>query len=592
MDGVGSGQKESSSDQRIAQLERRVEGLERLIEVGGVTSAPGVAPAPPPPPPPRQPIDWGAERRSFDLDSLLSTRTLAWVGGVVLLLGMALFVAIAVDRGWINEQARVVLGVAFSSGLLGAAVLLRNNYGRTEAGLVAAGAGIAGLFFSDLAAGPLYELISDPVTLALACLIAALAIVIAIAWDYETIAVVGLAGAIGAAPEIVGEVTLAGLSVVGLALVASIVLSVLRRWNLVVLLSVALSLPQALIWVAVYPERHLVGVLITLGFWALTAGAGLALELRRGRDDLGKVPAYLIGAATLFVLTGLLVAVNGRSLGVSADGLALAGPALAYLIVTAVLWNAGGRRDLRTLLGGAGLLLVGIATFICFDDRLLSAALAIEISLLAWAGLRLKEERLGVASLVYLGAALSYLFYVEAKPELLFDDSANPGIEMLSVAAIAAGAAVPAVFAPPKLRQVAAWACGGLLVYLGSLAIVALLSSPDSNLDVFATTSTSFQSAQTVVSIFWGCVGLGLIAVGLTRRLPALRTGGFVLLAVALAKAFLFDLSALTAFARALSFLGLGVLLLVAAVVHQRLSRSVDGPAVSGPDSRPIAEGH
>ena len=160
---------------------------------------------------------------------------------------------------------------------------------------------------------------------------------------------------------------------------------------------------------------------------------------------------------------------------------------------------------------------------------------------------------------------------------------------MLSVAAIAAGAAVPAVFATPKLRQVAGWVCGGLLVYLGSLAIVALLSSPDSSLDVFESASTSFQRAQTVVSIFWGCVGLGLIAIGLLRKIPALRTGGFALLAIALAKAFFFDLSELTAFARALSFLGLGVLLLVAAVVHQRLSRA---EAVSGSEAQPVPQGH
>nr|MDP9277322.1 DUF2339 domain-containing protein [Actinomycetota bacterium] len=173
-----------------------------------------------------------------------------------------------------------------------------------------------------------------------------------------------------------------------------------------------------------------------------------------------------------------------------------------------------------------------------------------------------------------------YLLTVEATPALLFDNSESPGIQIISVAAAAAAAAILALCSDARIRQLAGWVSGGLLVYAASLAIVAILSSPHPEL--FGETNVSFQRAQTVVSIFWGATGFGLLVVGLRRQLPSLRTAGFVLLGVALAKAFLFDLSSLTAFARALSFLGLGTLLLIAAVVHQRLSR----PAETAPNRK------
>jgi uncharacterized membrane protein len=59
---------------------------------------------------------------------------------------------------------------------------------------------------------------------------------------------------------------------------------------------------------------------------------------------------------------------------------------------------------------------------------------------------------------------------------------------------------------------------------------------------------------------------------GLIRRRRGLRLAGFGLLGVSLAKLFLYDLSVLTSITRALSFLAVGAVLLLAGFFHQRLA--------------------
>jgi uncharacterized membrane protein len=67
-------------------------------------------------------------------------------------------------------------------------------------------------------------------------------------------------------------------------------------------------------------------------------------------------------------------------------------------------------------------------------------------------------------------------------------------------------------------------------------------------------------------------IGLGLLYIGLTRRRRALRLGGFALFAVSLGKLFLYDLSQLSSITRALSFLAVGAVLLLAGFLTQKLT--------------------
>ena len=123
-----------------------------------------------------------------------------------------------------------------------------------------------------------------------------------------------------------------------------------------------------------------------------------------------------------------------------------------------------------------------------------------------------------------------------------------------------------------RWRSASLWAAGVIAVYAVSLAILELAIRISS-----ASLHTDFQRGHTVVSALWGALGLALLFIGLTRRQRPLRLGGFVLFAVSLSKLFLYDLSQLSSITRALSFLAVGAVLLLAGFFTQRLSATYRG---------------
>lgn len=87
------------------------------------------------------------------------------------------------------------------------------------------------------------------------------------------------------------------------------------------------------------------------------------------------------------------------------------------------------------------------------------------------------------------------------------------------------------------------------------------------------------HTQRAAVSIWWGLLGVGLIAGGFWRRLAPVRHTGLALLSVATAKAVFFDLASVSQEWRVVSFLTLGLLLLGVGVVYARLSaRAADPP--------------
>ena len=73
-------------------------------------------------PKPKREIDWAA---------VFGAKGLAVAGGVVTVLGIVFFFALAVNRGWVGPGARVALGSAASLLVFVAGLELRRRYGRT-----------------------------------------------------------------------------------------------------------------------------------------------------------------------------------------------------------------------------------------------------------------------------------------------------------------------------------------------------------------------------------------------------------------------------------------------------------------------------
>jgi uncharacterized membrane protein len=175
-------------------------------------------------------------------------------------------------------------------------------------------------------------------------------------------------------------------------------------------------------------------------------------------------------------------------------------------------------------------------------------------------------ERLMAGAAVYLALAFGHVLAYEAPPQALLD-----GVEDLGNALAALGASAAAALAcgllwrriRPQWGQLAELAGAAALVYLASVAIIDTLGVTASG--------ESVQAGQVWLSAFWTVTGLGAILYGLRRGARGFRLGGLALLGVAIVKVYTYDLSELQELSRVLSFIALGLLLLVGAFAYQRI---------------------
>lgn len=327
------------------------------------------------------------------------------------------------------------------------------------------------------------------------------------------------------------------------------------------------------------------GVALLVGAAALLAGALL--------DRLGapERTAYLfvggfVVASVGFAVTGVFELVPGET----AEHVVLLGVAAFYGLLSALVLRRD--RDLGTLLWAPGLVVAGYATAVLLTSALLVlawAGAAAGLALLAW---WLGEKRFELASGAYLALSLGHVLSFEAPLGDLFQANRHPESGVTSLIFVLGAAVVCALAVrgepgpPPKQpsaynelayaldlrrplwRRVAEAAAAVLGMYAISLAILGLAEALGG-----ASVTTNFERGHSAVSAFWGLIGLLVLYAGLTRGPTWLRLVGFGLFGLALAKLFLYDLAYLSSITRALSFLAVGAVLLLAGFFVQKLGR-------------------
>ena len=177
-------------------------------------------------------------------------------------------------------------------------------------------------------------------------------------------------------------------------------------------------------------------------------------------------------------------------------------------------------------------------------------------------------DAVSLAAPAFLALAAAHVLAIEAPPVAL-----RGGVDDLAAAAVAIALVAATAFA---LLRAAEWADelrlglevvgAAAVVYLPSIAIVDLTAAAEGD---------PGQTPQVLLSAFWSVTGLASLVYGLVGDDRRFRLGGLVLLAIAIVKVFLYDLSELDEIYRVLSFIVLGLLLLAGAFAYQRVRRGV-----------------
>ena len=502
---------------RLDQLEARIAHLEdELAALHRARTGPGpfLAPA-------------GVEREAGgrSWEDLLGGRVLAWVGGLAVVVAIVFFLSIAVSRGWIGEVERTVLAGLVSLGLVAVGVWLRGT--RTEAGIAAAAAGVAGLFATGAVATQVYDLIPPGAGLAAALVVGAAAAGLAIAWEARFLAGLGILGGL-ASPVLVGaplhEAVTIGLLLSAYGAAAAVCAAC--RWNWLASAAFAVTAPQVVEYVLGAPDAGQVLALTALG--ALTATATLAdCRLTRNMsvvDDTQRA-VLLAGSAATLAWVGA---------GEISDDVWIAALGAAHLALALV---ARGRTRIAAAAIGALLLATAAATGI--DPLLFPVTLA---AAAAAFGLPLNASR-STATAFAAATALSAMYW--APPTTLSD-----GFPDVSDALIALGAVVVACF-------------GARLPIAAAAAVLYAASG-------MTTTEVATPTDQTLLSALWAATGVAGLIAGLVLDHRTTRLAALSLLGLTIAKVFLVDLAGLDELARVGSFLALGLLLLAGAFAYQR----------------------
>jgi uncharacterized membrane protein len=502
-------------------------------------------------PEPPEPFDWSA---------LLGARALAWTGGAVMLLGIVFFFVLAVERGWIGPWTRVGLGGAASIVCIGAGLWVRRQFGDTYASVSAAGVGVAGLYTTLLAATALYDLVPRPTALVAAAAIAAVGALLAIRWHSETLASLGLLGAMVVPVPIAiqgGNLSSLGVGFAAFVFAAAIPVTVPRDWRVLYAASTVVTTLQAIALVATHAPH---ATLVAAAVWLLSATGAVWLALR---TRLTYLPASLL------LLSGAFGGYSGGLLyDETGQGLVLLAVALGYAVPSAALFRRD--RDVASVLWAIALAIGAVSAASLLSGATLTMVWVAEAAILAWLARRILEPRFQLASLAWLVLAYVHALAFDAPPSKLFLENDDAWRAVPSASAFAIGTALVAlstferepraegifarVFADlhaaqARIRRGGIWVAGAAALYAGSLAVVTL--------------PASWDWGHTAVAALWAAVAVAL------ARTPFRRHAAVVALA-ATALVAAYDSLFVDATPRAWAFASVALALLVVALAAER----------------------
>ena len=561
--------------QEIAELRSRVAELERRIDLLDPRPRPvaaAAAPARPFAPAPAR--DYSgiqiAPRPGRDwTETLLDPRLLGWAGAVVALLGVVFFLVYAARNGWITPAMRVDGGFAAAATAFAGGWLWRRRSPDMVAARVVCGLGAAGMDVAVLAGSRVYHLIgSGSATLVAAGIAAA---VVAAAWTAEDslLATYGISSLLVMPAVAAGGLPLWTAPIVLVTAAAAVALSAARRWRAPAIATIVLAAPQLAVAAGVDPAiDHTLRIALAAAAVLLLAIGGAALTARR----LGRTGEAMTSVTLLVALVAADRLAPAHLLGLHGAGIALVALAAGYALLA-----LGARRLLpaapETAVVSAMLAvaMVGVAAAALIASPNVGYEWAAEAAALAIAGRRLDLRRYRIAGAIF--AALSVVpALVATPPSRLAVATAHPaaGIGLvlaatLALAAVAWSAREGGAARATVAAAVAAGIYAAALCLLGAAAIT--LGHAPSQAEV----NRAFAHGQVAISAAGALAGLALAWFGLRRASTRLRGIAVGVLAVAAAKLFLLDLSALDPALRALSFGAVGAALIAAGWLSGRL---------------------
>lgn len=190
-------------------------------------------------PPPAARAGWWERFKTNnpDLEKFIGENLISKIGIAILVLGIAYFVKYAIDKDWINEAARVAIGILCGGIVMAFAHCLRARF-KAFSSVLVAGA-VATFYFTITIAFQQYHIFGQTVAFAIMVLITGFSVFVSIGYNRVELAALSIVGGF-AAPFMVstGEGNYKVLFTYIMILDAGmLILASLRKWNLITILA-------------------------------------------------------------------------------------------------------------------------------------------------------------------------------------------------------------------------------------------------------------------------------------------------------------------------------------------------------------------
>lgn len=355
--------------------------------------------------------DWweSFKEKNPDLEKFIGENLINKIGIFILVLGISYFVKYAIDKDWINEPARVGIGILAGSLVMGVAHRLRKKYAPFSSVLVAGAIAIfyftIGIAFHD------YHLFSQTVAFAIMVAITAFSALVSLSYNRMELAILSLIGGF-AVPFMVstGSGNYAVLFTYILILdVGILALAYYRKWLAVNLLAFAFTVILFAAWLhaeLLLEKPHFAGALgFAFAFYAIFMLISIVNNIRnKGAFSISELSIISLNTF-LFYGVGMLILTNWHP---EFKGLFTAALSALNLVYATVLYKKfGADKTTVYLLIGMALTFITLAVPIQFEGNNITLFWAAEAVLLMWLA-----QKSGFAAYRFASVVIHFLMLI------------------------------------------------------------------------------------------------------------------------------------------------------------------------------------
>ncbi|SNR14089.1 DUF2339 domain-containing protein [Tenacibaculum jejuense] len=342
------------------------------------------------------------KEKNPDLEKFIGENLINKVGILILVLGISFFVKYAIDKDWINEPARVGIGVLCGALVMGVAHKLKKNYAAFSSVLVA---GAISIFYFTIYIGfHEYQLFSQTIAFSIMTVITAFSALVSISYNRQELAVLSLIGGF-AAPFMVstGEGNYIVLfSYIALLNIGILAISYFRKWKIATILDFVFTIVLFAGWLfADFNEKYFshFGALTFATLFYFIFSITIVLNNLRNKGVFSKIEYFILMANTFYFFgIGMTILKGWES---NFTGLFTLSLAIYNLIYATILYKKFGLdKNAIYLLVGLALTFVTLTIPIQFEGNQITIFWALEVVLLFWLSKKSKIDSFKIGAVI------------------------------------------------------------------------------------------------------------------------------------------------------------------------------------------------